>query len=164
VAVLRTATEISWSSDSKPLWRDVFSHSFTIPINCVHKMYSRPARLEVLTEVEAKIQAFWYMSLHHSRCFKGAGSVFKTLLITCRMMQITWIFYSRHPVHELNVMVLLIHRKKTVVTSMLQSIHVLLFHIHCHATMWSNTQQPVSAHPSGCYQDNSPNKCTLAIF
>jgi len=58
VAVLRTATEISRSSDSKPLCRDTFSHSFTIPINCVHKKYSEPARLEVLTEVVAKIQAF----------------------------------------------------------------------------------------------------------
>jgi len=25
------------------------------------------------------------------------GSAFETLLTTCRMMQITWIFYSRHP-------------------------------------------------------------------
>jgi hypothetical protein len=88
-AVLRTATEISRSSDIKPLCREAFSHSFTIPINCVHKKYSRPARLEVLTEIVVKIQACWYMTLYYSRCFKGVGIAFETLLTTCQMMQIT---------------------------------------------------------------------------
>lgn len=124
----------------------------------MHKKYSRQARLEVLTESVVKIQAFWYMTLHHSRCFKGVVRAFETLLTTCRMMQL---LQQTSPVHGFNTMVLLIHRKKTVVTSTLQSTHVLLFHVHSCAAMCSNTQQPISAHPLGCYLDNMPNKCTL---
>jgi len=67
-------------------------------------------------------------------------------------------------VHGLNITVLLIYRKKTVVTSMLWSTHISLFHIHFRAAMWSNTQQPTSATHQAAIKITRQTSALLQFF